>query len=46
MPAEDIQITIAMMVMGAIQAVTTEEKGVVPLDEAFCEWLIQEYNES
>ena len=45
-PSEDIQITITMMVMGAIQAVTTEEKGVVPLDEEFCEWLIREYEAS
>jgi S-adenosylhomocysteine hydrolase len=45
-PAEDIQITIAMMVMGAVQAVTTEEKGLIPLDETFCDWLIDEYTKS
>jgi S-adenosylhomocysteine hydrolase len=45
-PAEKFQVTIAMMVMGAIQAVTTEKKGLLPLDETFCDWLINEFNKS
>lgn len=38
-PARYIQATMAMMVMAAIQAVTTTRTGLIPLDTNFCDWL-------
>lgn len=42
-PAEDIQITVALMVAGAIQAVTTPTKGLVPLDPSTCNTLVDHF---
>lgn len=45
-PAEDIQITVAMMVGGAVQAVTTDAQGLMPLDPVFCEALVDQFQAS
>ncbi len=41
--AEDIQVTVAMMLMGAIQAVKTDRKGLIELAPTFCKWLMREF---
>lgn len=43
-PAEDIQITVAMMVGGAVQAVTTQPQGLTPLDPEFCDTLVDQFD--
>lgn len=42
-PPEEIQITVAMMVYGAVQAVTTEQRGIIALDPAFCDELADRF---
>lgn len=45
LPAKYIQPTVAMMVRAAIQAVETDRKGIVPLDEEFCKQLDKDFRE-
>jgi hypothetical protein len=42
-PAKYIQPTVAMMVRAAIQAVETDRKGLIPLDEEFCKQLDKDF---
>jgi threonine dehydrogenase-like Zn-dependent dehydrogenase len=42
-PPEGIQVTVAMMVRAAIQALQTRRKGLIALDRKFCRWLTDEY---
>lgn len=42
-PAEQIQITRALMVAAAAQAVTCQDRGVMALDNELCDWLDERY---
>lgn len=44
-PAEDIQITMALMIAAAVQAVTTKAKGLHPLDELTCALIADRFRE-
>ncbi|UCE23426.1 MAG: hypothetical protein JSU74_08965 [Candidatus Zixiibacteriota bacterium] len=44
-PAKYIQPTVAMMVRGAIQALETDETGVIDLDEEFCDTLVDDFRQ-
>ena len=42
-PPEQIQVTRALMLGAALQAIATDERGVLPLEPAFCAWVDQRY---
>ena len=42
-PPEQIQVTRALMLGAALQALDTDEHGVIPLDPAFCDWVDRTY---
>jgi hypothetical protein len=44
-PAQQIQLTRALMLAGAVQALEAEEVGVAPLDVETCEWLVRRFGE-
>lgn len=44
-PPRFIQATHALQVGAAIEAVTTEEKGLLPLSEKLCDWVTMRYRE-
>jgi hypothetical protein len=45
-PPEDIQLTVALMVEAAVQAVTSDKKGLMPLDVYTCARLMAEFGET
>jgi hypothetical protein len=42
-PPNDIQVTRALMLGAAMQAITTSKRGVIALDPALCEWVERTY---
>jgi S-adenosylhomocysteine hydrolase len=42
-PPEEIQLTAALMVQAAVQAATTTDSGIVPLDDCFCQQIASDF---
>lgn len=45
-PAEDIQITVALMIAASVQAATTKAKGLLPLDANTCARIADRFRET